>query len=904
MASHPQTPPPIRDVPTPTDPAHLSRGYGSGNYFPASGNSITGENTVTSTDFGSSPAQANQTDSSPTAPYGSNTRFQEEFDASRRGSSLVDGPAENRKSVHRADSTMSNSNTLTPARGGTLKKKASLSRKGSLKRSGSRRSNRAGSVRSLSLGEREKYAPGDEMNSAFYTPVPTSGNPTEILANRFQTWRKVLKDLITYFREIQMSYEHRSKALLKVANVLNNTSVPSMFLSEGGINDAVHTLRNYHKQSISEGNRARDIEQDVITQLTGLRADLNQKIKEIKNLSGDFKNSVDRELEGTKKAVHNLQESLGLVDSDSAAVAGKGDPFIIKLAADRQIERQIDEENYLHKAFLNLEGSGRELESIIVGEIQKAYNAYAGVLKRESDEGFEAVDKLREGPINMSKDHEWSSFVQRDNHFIDPRIPLRRPEDIEYPGRDHPAALEVRAGMLERKSKYLKSYTPGWYVLSSTHLHEFKSADRINSQPPVMSLYLPEQKLGTHSQPGSSSHKFMLKGRQTGSMHRGHAWTFRAESHDTMLAWYEDLKSLTEKTGEERNAFVRKHARSVSGGSQHSKAGSVSSDGALDEDEADNVPYSAAESVNQPIKQQPPARPQPGGRFPSDIQVDRGLQATRSASSGSSDRDRDVVAAATTLPGTAMPAEGHPVGAHTPMEAPNPNQYAEQQTQGAASASFARRTDTDQAAFAPLSAVGDSNFEHTQPRKQHVYDDTPRPYMYGSQPLPTSTQPSTGHEDLQDNQKRDSNYGHWMAPASVMSGGLGSAETRPNQTQTQEIGGTSPKQPQTAGGVPVLVSHETMSESSRSAQPHAALASDASQADSGSTAPTAIDTSPTTTGGLSSNAFPQSDGYMSAGGSKPTATATSTGESAFTGVDPSYRRSMHMPGEYPPTPAA
>ena len=85
-------------------------------------------------------------------------------------------------------STMSQSNTLTPSRGGTLRKKQSIKRSGSLKRSSSRKSSRAGSVRSLALGEKEKYVDGrgDQTNSAFYTPVPTSGNPTEILANRFQ----------------------------------------------------------------------------------------------------------------------------------------------------------------------------------------------------------------------------------------------------------------------------------------------------------------------------------------------------------------------------------------------------------------------------------------------------------------------------------------------------------------------------------------------------------------------------------------------------------------------------------------------------------------------------------------------------------------------------------------------
>lgn len=170
-----------------------------------------------------------------------------------------------------------------------------------------------------------------------------------------------------------------------------------------------------------------------------------------------------------------------------------------------------------------------------------------------------------------------------------------------------------------------------------------------------MSLYLPEQKLGSHSQEGGSSNKFMLKGRQTGSMHRGHSWVFRAESFQTMEAWYNDIKSLTEKTPQERNAFVRQHARSVSGNSMRSKAGSVSSDGGLDDE--DEEPFSATASsmaASQGPKQDIlPKRPNAGGRFPSDLQVNaqRGLQAPLSPSpSGSSNfgdvQDRDLATAA------------------------------------------------------------------------------------------------------------------------------------------------------------------------------------------------------------------------------------------------------------------
>jgi hypothetical protein len=225
-----------------------------------------------------------------------------------------------------------------------------------------------------------------------------------------------------------------------------------------------------------------------------------------------------------------------------------------------------------------------------------------------------------------------------------------------------------------------------------------------------MSLFLPEQKLGSHSELDSSSHKFMLKGRQTGSMHRGHAWVFRAESHDTMQAWFNDIKELTEKRGEERNEFVRRtHARSLSGNSLK-PASIISSEGGMEDEEADRVPFSGEQSVrgnsvaladgaaiggaaglgglgavaalhdNEDNRSEagwrpPSQRPAPGGRFPSDLNVQRGLQAPLSPSSGEdSDRDRDVIAAAGALPGSGVPFANTPER-HTDLQ-PEPQQSA------------------------------------------------------------------------------------------------------------------------------------------------------------------------------------------------------------------------------------
>ncbi|KAF2857630.1 hypothetical protein K470DRAFT_223002 [Piedraia hortae CBS 480.64] len=427
----------------------------------------------------------------------------------------------------------------------------------------------AGSTRSIKNGSEE-----NSFHSVLFTPIPTQGSPTEALANRFQAWRQLLKSLIAYFREVQQAYEARARAMQK----LQAAAVLAPFL-EGGLGDASGMLEAYHRRIAAESTKSSRIEADIVAALSDLRDDLGHKVKEIRKLGGDFKNSVERQQAHTRKAVEKLTEAL------KPNSHGKEDPYLLRLAVDRAVGRQIDEENYLHQAHINIESSGRELDSIIVGEIQKAYNALSGILKREADEAQTLVNDLRGGPISAPRDQEWTLFVNNEPSLADPRLPLRNSDELTYPGKDDPSVSELRSGMLERKSKFLKSYTPGWYILSPTHLHEFKSADKLGA--PVMSLPLEEHKLGSTSEPLAASHKFMLKGRPSARRggNSGPNWILRAESRDTMLAWYEDLKALTNSQAQ-RDAFVRKHALSLS----LSDGQTVSSDG-MEDDEADERPF-------------------------------------------------------------------------------------------------------------------------------------------------------------------------------------------------------------------------------------------------------------------------------------------------------------------------
>lgn len=371
------------------------------------------------------------------------------------------------------------------------------------------------------------------------------------------------------------------------------------------------------------------------------------------------------------------------------------------------------------------------------------------------------------------------------------------------------------------------------YVLSPTHLHEFKSADRIYSQPPVMSLYLPDQKLGSHSQPGSSSHKFVLKGRQTGSMHRGHTWVFRAETYDTMLAWYEDVKNLTEKKGEERDAFVRRHVRSASRGSARS-ARSVSSDGALDEDEADQIPYASQSMSNEAAKEEPRQRPSPGGRFPSDIQLERNLQAPFPPSSGSSEIGHDLTTASgglqeytpypthSTNRDTTMPAQqhydqGHPIdqGYSTDRGYPaSPNGAAYQyNTEYAYAAAQQQQNFQSDQFHSSQYANPTSNYSQAVPAQAQPSTS----YQPTNQQLPIPRQPDQG-ADRAPIERHNSEYGDWMAPAAggAFAGGLATATyNQQQQYQNPEV----QQQPPAASGISGAANTEADSTSNPIAMP-------------------------------------------------------------------------------------
>lgn len=438
--------------------------------------------------------------------------------------------------------------------------------------------------------------------------IPTDGHPSELLSQRFDAWRKILRSLSAYLKDYAAAQHDISKQQNRLGNSVNfpffyfgtsenalnaveqtaraqleaegghdtaslgaATAVPNpptkhpqlspednkirlnfAPYGSGSLSDIPAAIISLHnKQAAIADTAAKELNSIVIPRLEDLRNDLSGKIKEIKNLSSDFKNSVEREQNATKKSIE-VYESL--LHSASQNPDPKNDPYLYKANVDAQLARQVKEENYLVEAYINIQKSGQELEKLIVAEVQEALRSYSNILSTSAVQSQELANQINAGFLSKAPDFEWNNYIASDGNqnFIDPtEIKVRDPKTLTAVAPS-PLTQKIRAGYLERRSKYLKNYSKEWYVLTPSFLHEFKTPHDLQ---PVLSLSLNDCQISRDKKPSKTSHKFVLNTRDS-SGSKDYNWVFRAENKQKLEEWFGDLSQLVAlKSPAERAQF-------------------------------------------------------------------------------------------------------------------------------------------------------------------------------------------------------------------------------------------------------------------------------------------------------------------------------------------------------------
>ena len=368
------------------------------------------------------------------------------------------------------------------------------------------------------------------QSSPSYSPVPFNSDPTHILLNRFTAWRNILKDLVAYFKNVAAVEDAHGRNLAKLSSTLGfpNSKEEGYFVNEGGIHSIGTLMRDHSRQcSQNSANIAKLVETVIVPHLETLGNELNGKLKAIKRTQPDFRNNISQQQSMTQRLIADFNDTLALSKASNTVPAARDDPHLTRMALDRQLYSHIQEENNLHASFQNSEKSGRHLEERITLSINEAFEKY-GLLLDNEVANTTSLDQAVHACANLPPEKEWDDFLNREHALVKPVIKLRSVDDLEYNGKNE--VTKIRDGQMERKSKYLKSYSRAYYILTTLgYMHEFKTKQAMPKDL-AMSIFLPQCQMGEHSAANATSHKFAIKGTKTG-VHAHSSWVFRCASH-------------------------------------------------------------------------------------------------------------------------------------------------------------------------------------------------------------------------------------------------------------------------------------------------------------------------------------------------------------------------------------
>ncbi|GAA5894220.1 uncharacterized protein JCM6883_003753 [Sporobolomyces salmoneus] len=389
--------------------------------------------------------------------------------------------------------------------------------------------------------------------------------PDHEIVDRLQQWKHIDKSLLHYYKGLA----HIEHAASKSTLALNETiQVPFHeghgFLGEGGWQEVLYEVRDNNRLLADQHQSFADtIEQTVVRELEGVRSELKSHIAAVEKEASALADEVEHEREISVKQLTELQSGIDTFENSSVQMLPQKDPYLSHSLVQNQLKKQVHKENDLQAALIRFQQQQASFEEGIAKSIQSACKLYEDARKTHVEELTKVHTTIAEALQRVDPKAEWEHYInQESTNLIDPNTPSRSISAINFPGMNHASTHPLREGYLERKKRFTKKYTESYYVLTpSGYLHERRSPNSADTTAPGFSLFLPECSLSAPAKVSDKSHKFHLTGNKAvkssaeakvkNTLRFGGkeiAYTFRARTHNEMLAWHEEVDRLSRDT--------------------------------------------------------------------------------------------------------------------------------------------------------------------------------------------------------------------------------------------------------------------------------------------------------------------------------------------------------------------
>ncbi|KAH8829293.1 hypothetical protein DL96DRAFT_1597546 [Flagelloscypha sp. PMI_526] len=393
------------------------------------------------------------------------------------------------------------------------------------------------------------------------TASPDDQLPSDIVSERFTTWKEVTKQLSSYLEGIVELEASTGKAYMRISNLIETPFKPTnQFLDKGGIQEAFNALRDKtHVIAEQHSNFAKTVESNIVKGVHKLREDIKAHIKDIENDTAKLAAAVHKDREHSSKAIGELASAIASINLPNHAIPVKEDPYIVNALVRHLMQKQVHDENLHQKSAIIMQANSEKFEAKILEGIQNIWNTFEELQTAKSASINEVEKSILTTFKGLDLTAEWRSFAARKKDvLISPGAALRDEEKVTWPKMDDPSTNPIHSGMMQRKTKYMRSYKESFYVVTPAgYLHQYPSSDSSIASNPEFSLYLPACTLGPQSEAGKGSSKFSIEeGKHSGSRRGLRAtfgvkseqeWSFKTATHGEMQAFWEACKPLCQR---------------------------------------------------------------------------------------------------------------------------------------------------------------------------------------------------------------------------------------------------------------------------------------------------------------------------------------------------------------------
>ncbi|KAI9702865.1 MAG: hypothetical protein M1836_008079 [Candelina mexicana] len=389
---------------------------------------------------------------------------------------------------------------------------------------------------------------GSSMDDAI--PDQDPGDTSRLLLERLQAWKHACGYLENYISATEKIHRAHSKEYEKLLKTVSDPLKEGHHFEQnlGGIAGLFENVRS-NTQAIANSHleTEKNLKGSVLPILARLHTEIKHKNKELSGGAAKGSKAVDKARNLTQKHIELLGQSIGSFTSTGGKVEPSHDPYILQKGVEYRLHRQILEENNNREDLLAVQNSFKAFESHIIQTIQQAMSSFRQIVGAQADTTKHMYSDMDERSTHIPLDFEWNGFVKRNsNILIDPREPQRSMSNVNFPNQNHHATQPLIAGSLERKSRVIKTYSNGYYVVTpAKYLHEFKDDDHIRKDPtPELSLYLPDCVVGAaNGALFNVKGKDVSKGKVGGALSMTHELAFKAHTPADAEKWWEVLRA-------------------------------------------------------------------------------------------------------------------------------------------------------------------------------------------------------------------------------------------------------------------------------------------------------------------------------------------------------------------------